>query len=125
MGVKRVGAFNLSLLGKWCWRMLVDKKGLWFRVLKARYGVVGGQIREGDKHASIWWNMIGRVSEGICEGVGGWFDENVRREVGNGRNTLLWYDTWIGDTLLRFQFPRLFELAVENESKVEGVGVGR
>jgi len=36
--VRRVGAFNLSLLGKWCWRMLVEKEGLWYRVLKARYG---------------------------------------------------------------------------------------
>jgi hypothetical protein len=29
--------FNLALLGKWCWRMLGDKEGLWFRVLAARY----------------------------------------------------------------------------------------
>jgi len=42
LGVRKVGAFNLSLLGKWCWRMLVDKEGLWYRVLKARYGEVGG-----------------------------------------------------------------------------------
>ena len=40
--MKRVGDFNFSLLGKWCWRMLVDKDGLWYRVLKARYGEEGG-----------------------------------------------------------------------------------
>ena len=45
LGVRRVGAFNLSLLGKWCWRMLLEKDGLWYRVLKARYG--GGWRREG------------------------------------------------------------------------------
>jgi len=39
--------------------------------------------------------------------------------VGDGRNTLFGYDTWIGDTTLRLKFPRLFELAVEKESKVE------
>jgi len=37
-----VGAFNLSLLGKWCWHMLVEKEGLWYRVLKARYSEEGG-----------------------------------------------------------------------------------
>jgi len=36
-----VGAFNLSLMGKWCWRMLVEWEGLWYRVLKARYGEEG------------------------------------------------------------------------------------
>jgi hypothetical protein len=40
-----MSAFNLSLLGKWCWRMLIDKEGLWYRVLKARYGEVGGGCR--------------------------------------------------------------------------------
>jgi hypothetical protein len=47
LGVRRVGAFNLSLLGKWCWRMLVDKEGLWYRVLKARYGEVGAELGKG------------------------------------------------------------------------------
>ena len=47
LGVKRIGAFNVSLLGKWCWRMMAEKEGLWYRVLKARYGEEGGRIREG------------------------------------------------------------------------------
>ena len=40
--MRSLGIFNLSLLGKWCWRMVVDNDGLWYRVLKARYGEVGG-----------------------------------------------------------------------------------
>jgi len=47
LGVKRMGAFNLSLLDKWCWRMMVDKEGLWYRVLKARYGEEGGSVERG------------------------------------------------------------------------------
>jgi hypothetical protein len=39
--------FNVALLGKWCWRMLVAKEGLSYRVLKARYGEVGGRLKEG------------------------------------------------------------------------------
>jgi len=49
LGVRRLREFNLSLLGKWCWRMLNDKKGLWYRVLKARYGEVEGRLREGGR----------------------------------------------------------------------------
>jgi hypothetical protein len=37
-GVRQLKEFNLALLGKWCWRMLVDRRGLWYRVLVARYG---------------------------------------------------------------------------------------
>jgi len=58
VGIRKMGAFNLSLLGKWCWRMLVDKEGLWYKVLKARYGEVGGGYRRvGDR---------GRRGGGCC-----------------------------------------------------------
>ena len=53
------------------------------------------------------------------EGVGKWFEENIRRVVGNGRDTLFWYDRWLGDVSLRVKFSRLFDLAVEKESSVE------
>jgi len=42
LGVRRLHEFNISLLGKWWWRMLVDRDGLWYRVLKARYREEGG-----------------------------------------------------------------------------------
>jgi hypothetical protein len=43
--VRRVGAINLAMMGKWCWRMLIEKEELWYRVLKARYWEVGGGCR--------------------------------------------------------------------------------
>ena len=74
LGVRRLREFNLSLLGKWCWRMLVEKEGLWYRVLKARYDEEGGPLREGGSHCSTWWRSVCRVREGVGEGVGRWFD---------------------------------------------------
>jgi len=38
LGVRQLREFNLSLLGKWCWRMLVYRGGFWYRVLATRYG---------------------------------------------------------------------------------------
>jgi hypothetical protein len=42
-----VREFNCALLGKWCWRMLVDREGFWYRVLVARYGEEAGRLEDG------------------------------------------------------------------------------
>ena len=47
LGVQRLREFNVALLGKWCWCILVDREGLWYRFLKARYKEVGGRLKEG------------------------------------------------------------------------------
>jgi hypothetical protein len=65
LGVRRLREFNISLLGKWCWRMLVDKGGLWYHVLKARYGEEGGRLLEGGRHSSVWWRMLCNVRGGL------------------------------------------------------------
>jgi len=51
--------------------------------------------------------------------VGNWFDENTRRVVGDGHNTLFWFGNWVGERPLCLQFPRLFNLAVNRECSVE------
>lgn len=33
LGVKDLDIFNLSLLGKWKWRFLVDKEAYWYRII--------------------------------------------------------------------------------------------
>ncbi|MCI35465.1 putative non-LTR retroelement reverse transcriptase related protein, partial [Trifolium medium] len=85
LGVKRLREFNTALLDKWCWRMLVDKGGLWFRVLAARYGVERGCLRAGGRSGSSWWREIVRIYDGV-DGLGdGWFGECVLKNVGMGR----------------------------------------
>ncbi|GAU51437.1 hypothetical protein TSUD_413370 [Trifolium subterraneum] len=94
IGVRQLREFNLALLGEWCWRMLVDREGLWFRVLAAMYGVEGGRLREGGWRGSSWWREIARIRE---EGElgGGWFGEHVSKQVGDGSDTFFWTDPWV------------------------------
>nr|GEY01736.1 reverse transcriptase domain, reverse transcriptase zinc-binding domain protein [Tanacetum cinerariifolium]GEY92281.1 reverse transcriptase domain, reverse transcriptase zinc-binding domain protein [Tanacetum cinerariifolium] len=42
LGVGCLQSKNLSLLGKWKWRFLTDKKALWHDVIKEFYGEDGG-----------------------------------------------------------------------------------
>jgi len=104
----RLGEFILSLLGKWCWRLLVDKEGLWYQVLKARYGEVGGWIQDGGRHASGWWLMMCNIREGVGSGVGSWFEDNTWWVIGNGRNTFFWTDNWVGGVPVQMKLCRLY-----------------
>ncbi|KEH20213.1 hypothetical protein MTR_8g069860 [Medicago truncatula] len=83
LGVKRLREFNISLLGKWVWRVLEERESLWNVVLQVKYGVVGGR--------------------GLLD--------NIVRKVGDGRSTMFWEDPWLLDVPLVVSYPRLFELS--------------
>src|ERR1044072_6535432 len=38
MGVRDVTKFNISLFGKWRWKVLVESESLWAKVICAKYG---------------------------------------------------------------------------------------
>lgn len=58
LGIQRLRKFNFSLLDKWCWRMKVENRSFWYKVLVARYGEVVGSIAEGGRFNSVWWNNL-------------------------------------------------------------------
>jgi len=106
-GVRRIREFNGALLGKWCWRVLVEKESLWYRVLVARYGEEGGRLLDGGRTASAWWRAIDALRSEA------WFGTNVKRSVGNGKNIYFWSDVWVGGVSFKERFSRLFELSVD------------
>ncbi|KEH33584.1 hypothetical protein MTR_3g448400 [Medicago truncatula] len=117
LGVRRLREFNVALLGKWCWRLLVESEGLWRKVLVARYGVDGGGLEDGGRSCSSWWREIVRIRDGIGEGGERWFVSCVSRRVGDGSNTDFWRDSWYGIVPLCLRFRRLYDLAVNNQSR--------
>jgi hypothetical protein len=125
LGVRQLREFNIALLGKWCWRTLVERGGLWFRVLVARYGLEHGRLREGGRMGSAWWREIVRIRDGVGGVRDGWFGEGVVRKVGDGTDTFFWTDPWVGGSSLRERFGRLFDLAATKSCTVaEMCGAG-
>jgi hypothetical protein len=115
LGVRDLRAFNIALLGKWWWRIRNEKESLWYKVLEQKYGV---NLEERITCNSPWYRDL--ISIKKYQGRGGvdWFEENIRREVGDGKNTSFWKDPWVdGDTLCN-HFRRLFDLSLDKEVKV-------
>jgi len=93
--------------------MLVDREGLWYHVLVARYGEVGGRLEVGGQSGSSWWRKVGMIRDGDGDTGGGWF--GVMRRVGDGAEAFCWSHRWIGGTPPSVRFHRLFDL-VENKT---------
>jgi len=110
LGVRQLQEFNLSLLEKWCWRLLVDRGGLWYRVLAARYGEEAGRLAVGGRSVSCWWIEVSNIRDGICEVGEGWFAGMVSRKLGDGLSTSFWFDRWVDDVPLCRRYSRLFIL---------------
>jgi hypothetical protein len=113
--------------------MLVDREGLWFRVLVARYGLEHGRLREGGRGGSAWWREIVRIRDGVGGIRDGWFGESVTRRVGDGSDTFFWSDPWLGGSPLCERFGCLYDLAASKSRTVaemcaarweDGGGVG-
>ena len=110
LGVRQLKEFNQALLGKWCWRMLFDRSGFWYRILVTRYGEVGGRLEVGGQSCSSWWREVARIRDGGGVVGGGWFRECVSKKLDDGSDTLFWFDKWLGSASLCVRYPRLFAL---------------
>jgi hypothetical protein len=72
LGVRQLNVFNEAFLGKRCWRLLVDRDNLWYRVLVARYGEDDGRLDDGGRSGSLWWKEVVKIRDGVGGGEG-WF----------------------------------------------------
>lgn len=103
--------FNVALLSKWKWRLLNDKKVIWFEILRARYGNLKNSIMTVDLCAlkgpiSTWWKdlLSLRRSAGKKDYC---FAVNVSFFVGNVSSTPFWFADWCGPPLFS-RLPLLF-----------------
>ena len=61
---------------------------------------------------------MANIRDGVGDEGDGGFGRMVSRRVGDGENTLFWFDRWAGNVPLCQRFSRLFNLA---ENKLASV----
>ncbi|CAJ2656812.1 unnamed protein product [Trifolium pratense] len=92
-----------------------EKTSIWYKVLEAKYGT---SLEEKKSSSSSWWRDLNSIKRFQGRGGLGWFEEHLRRVVGDGKNTSFWEDPWVDGDSLKFLFRRLFDLALDKESSV-------
>lgn len=96
----------------------MDIRGLWFRVLSDRYREEGGRLRERGQYGSSWSREVARIRDDIGVEGGSWFEENLRKKVGDRVDTFFWMDSWLGAIPLCERFSKLFDLSIHRWSMV-------
>nr|GFA76944.1 RNA-directed DNA polymerase, eukaryota, reverse transcriptase zinc-binding domain protein [Tanacetum cinerariifolium] len=99
-------ALNRALLFKWVWRYLSHDNSLWSRVISAIHGLNGQVLSVAFN--STWSSIINEVNSLKDKGVD--HISHCKIRVGKGTCTSFWNDLWIGDSLLKLSFPRLYAL---------------
>lgn len=55
----------------------MENRSLWYKVLPARYGEVGGNIAEGGRFNSVWWNNLINIRQGSGVGMGRCYEARI------------------------------------------------
>jgi hypothetical protein len=94
MGFRDLHAFNLAMLAKQTWRLLINPNSLCATVLRAKYYPDGNILNAGPKKGSsfTWQSIISGLQT---------FKRGHIWRVGNGRSIDIWKDHWVPGSMTR------------------------
>nr|GEW30494.1 RNA-directed DNA polymerase, eukaryota, reverse transcriptase zinc-binding domain protein [Tanacetum cinerariifolium] len=110
LGVSSFYALTRALLFKWVWRYLSYDNSLWSQIISDIHGL-NGQVLSAAFN-STWSSIISEVNSLKDKGVD--LISHCKIKVGKGACTSFGNDLWIGDSLLKLSFPRLYALEEKN-----------
>ncbi|XP_058185920.1 uncharacterized protein LOC131303146 [Rhododendron vialii] len=117
LGVKRMLQQNLALLAKWWWRYGNNKESIWAKVIREKYGLNANcwlPYTHGSGSTSKIWADICSLEDPSSH-LGYSMRKSFRIKVNSGNSTLFWEHTWLGETLLKEEFSRVFLLSDQKE----------
>ncbi|VFQ96914.1 unnamed protein product [Cuscuta campestris] len=90
LGFRRIRDFNIAMIGKQGWRLLVNPDSIVARVFKARYYPKGDFLNAelGSSPSFVWRSILG-ARHLIINGIG--------QRIGDGRDSLVWDYPWVWD----------------------------
>ncbi|XP_057808813.1 uncharacterized protein LOC131023283 [Salvia miltiorrhiza] len=97
---------------------------LWAKIIRSVYGDVvwgseGLEIRGNQRSKSSWWGKIVEGGRGVTTK---WFENNLVKSIGNGRETLFWEHRWVGNQPLKIRFPRLYFISSQKGNSISDMG---
>ncbi|XP_019179933.1 PREDICTED: uncharacterized protein LOC109175136 [Ipomoea nil] len=97
LGFKKLHEFNIALLAKQGWRLLIHLESLVSRLLKAKYfpGTDFLEVRVGNNPSFLWHSIM--AGQEILK-------LGVARRIGDGADTRIWDWGWLSDN----SHPRLY-----------------
>ncbi|KAL6314020.1 hypothetical protein AAG906_011754 [Vitis piasezkii] len=114
LGLRKLVLLNKALLGKWVWRLAIDRDDLWKQVIIEKYGQEG--------HGWRAKKAIGTIGVGVWKEIwkeSDWCWDNMGFIVGKGNKINFWTDVWCEDTRLSQRFPHLYAMATYRDATVE------
>nr|GFB30189.1 RNA-directed DNA polymerase, eukaryota [Tanacetum cinerariifolium] len=114
LSVSSYYALNRALLLKWVWRFISQDGSLWYRVIHALYDP---SLESHSLHLTSNWSSILRVMRSLIP-TGFNFMSHCKKRIGDGRNTIFWFDPWVNAQPLHILFPRIFALDLDKEASV-------
>ncbi|GJS28729.1 putative RNA-directed DNA polymerase [Tanacetum coccineum] len=120
LGIGSLEASNLAMLTKWWWRFHTNFNSLWKLVVTSIHGDHGGiNVVAQHVHQSSTspWNYIMDLNKHLS-GSNINLHSVFKRKVGDGSTFSFWEDLWLGELKLKYIFPRLYQLEIVKDCKV-------
>ncbi|KAL9686141.1 hypothetical protein QQ045_023596 [Rhodiola kirilowii] len=116
---------NMILLAKWWWRLVSLEDGLWRRMVIEKYKLHDlfdiKSLQPRQSKMTKTWKDIFRIIKDEKE-VGSAFRKGLSLKLGRGDSIKFWIDAWAGEQPLKFQFPKLFNIAVKQRATISEMG---
>nr|GEV67545.1 RNA-directed DNA polymerase, eukaryota [Tanacetum cinerariifolium] len=110
LGIGSLYSLNHALIQKWRWGFLNIAQALWARLIVSIRGTNedASSFFSHVQNQRVWGRIIGSINNMHEKGFIPY--SSIKWRVNNGASSKFWHDTWIGNTSLQNQFPRLYRL---------------